>query len=77
MSERLSAVILENRDGGNSEACRHRGRTRNSGPPSRPRPCSISKAISALAAVIAFENHKLGIDENIDDILSQSLPAQS
>jgi CubicO group peptidase (beta-lactamase class C family) len=29
--------------------------------------CSISKAISALAAVIAFEDHKLGIDENIDN----------
>src|SRR5258707_15374222 len=31
--------------------------------------CSVSKAISAVAAVIAFEDHKLRIDENIDDIL--------
>ena len=36
--------------------------------------CSISKAISALAAMIAFEDHKLGIDENIDDILKAFPP---
>src|SRR6266403_869499 len=36
--------------------------------------CSVSKAISAVAAVIAFEDHKLRIDENIDDILKAFQP---
>ena len=36
--------------------------------------CSVSKAISAVAAVIAFEDHKLPIDENIDDILKAFQP---
>jgi len=36
--------------------------------------CSVSKAISAVAAVIAFEDHKLPIDENIDDILKALQP---
>src|SRR5437899_8095384 len=36
--------------------------------------CSVSKAISAVAAVIAFEDHKLRIDENINDILKAFQP---